>query len=147
MASTLVSKLPPCPKLFDFNSDIFKQFYKSVFINNLHLDLSPVTEDFIFSELEKLNSNKSTGLDNIVLSVLLRYTISDCPLGIFKLFFLQGSLKMEQKPITYLVNLSIFSGVVPEDMKVARVCPVFKKNSRLDVGNYRPIRILIIYNI
>jgi hypothetical protein len=39
---------------------------KSVLVNNLHLDLlSPVTEDFIFSELEKLNPNKSTGLDNI----------------------------------------------------------------------------------
>lgn len=51
-----------------------------------------------------------------------------------------------QKPITYLVNLSISSGVVPEDMKVARarVCPIFKKNSRSDVGNYRPVSILII---
>jgi hypothetical protein len=61
VASTLVSKLPPCPILFDFNSDIFKQFYKSVLVNNLHQDSSPVTEDFIFSELEKLNPNKSTG--------------------------------------------------------------------------------------
>jgi hypothetical protein len=42
------------------------------------------------------------------------------------------------------INLSISSGVVPEDMKVARVCPIFKKNSRLDVVNYRPISILII---
>ena len=114
MASTLVSKLPPCPKLFDFNSDIFKQFYKLVLENNLHLDLSPVTE------LEKLNPNKSTGLGNIDGACVL------------------------QKPITYLVNLSLSSGVVPEDMKVARVCPIFKKNSRLDVGNYRPVSILII---
>jgi hypothetical protein len=29
-------------------------------------------------------------------------------------------------------------------MKVARVYPIFKKNSRLDVGNYRPVSILII---
>jgi len=106
--------LPPCPKLFDFNSDIFKQFYKLVLENNLHLDLSPVTE------LEKLNPNKSTGLGNIDGACVL------------------------QKPITYLVNLSLSSGVVPEDMKVARVCPIFKKNSRLDVGNYRPVSILII---
>jgi hypothetical protein len=127
VASTLVSKLPPCPKLFDFNSDIFKQFYKSVLVNNLHLDLlSPVTEDFIFSELEKLNPNKSTGLDNIPAR------------------FLKDGACVLQKPITYLVNLSISSGVVPEDMKIARVCPIFKKNSRLDVVNYRPISILII---
>ena len=125
--STLVSKLPPCPKLFDFNSDIFKQFYKSVLVNNLHLDLlSPVTEDFIFSELEKLNPNKSTGLDNIPAR------------------FLKDGACVLQKPITYLVNLSISSSVMPEVMKVARVCPIFKKNSRSDVGNYRPVSILII---
>lgn len=29
-------------------------------------------------------------------------------------------------------------------MKQARVCPIFKKNSRLDVGNYRPVSILVI---
>jgi hypothetical protein len=39
-----------------------------------------------------------------------------------------------------LANLSISSGVVPKEMKVARVCPIFKKNSRLDVGNNRPVR-------
>ena len=116
--------MPPCPKLFDFNS--LNSFINKFFVNNLHLDLSPVTEDFIFRELEKLNPNKSTGLDNIPAR-----------------FLKDGACEL-QKPITYLVNLSISSGAVPEDMKVARVGPIFKKSSRLDVGNYRPIRVLII---
>jgi hypothetical protein len=29
-------------------------------------------------------------------------------------------------------------------MKLARVCPIFKANSRFDVGNNRPVSILII---
>lgn len=29
-------------------------------------------------------------------------------------------------------------------MKTARVCPIFKKNSRLEVGNYRPVSILVV---
>jgi len=33
---------------------------------------------------------------------------------------------------------------VPEDLKSARVVPIFKKHDKLSVGNYRPISILNI---
>ena len=38
--------------------------------------------------------------------------------------------------------MSITTNVVPDELKVARVTPLHKKNSKLDVGNYRPISIL-----
>ena len=41
-------------------------------------------------------------------------------------------------------NLSITTNTVPEEFKCARVRPLFKKNSRSDVGNYRPVSILCI---
>ncbi len=44
----------------------------------------------------------------------------------------------------YTVNLSITTNVVPDAFKCARVKPLFKKNSRLDEGNYRPVSILCI---
>ncbi|XP_052237992.1 histone-lysine N-methyltransferase EHMT2-like [Dreissena polymorpha] len=34
--------------------------------------------------------------------------------------------------------MSIDSDVVPDDMKAARVTPIYKKSSPLEVGNYRP---------
>ena len=40
--------------------------------------------------------------------------------------------------------MSINSGIVPDEMKFARVGPFFKKNSQLDVSNYRPVSILSI---
>ena len=43
-----------------------------------------------------------------------------------------------------IVNLSMTSEVVPSLMKEARVTPLFKKGSRLDCGNYRPVSILNI---
>ena len=46
--------------------------------------------------------------------------------------------------ITSIVNLSITSGTVPDDMKVARVKPLYKKNSSLEAGNYRPVSILSV---
>ena len=42
------------------------------------------------------------------------------------------------------MNVSITTNVVPKEFKAARVRPLFKKNSRLDVGNYRPVSILCI---
>ena len=43
-------------------------------------------------------------------------------------------------PITAIINQSILSGKVPNSMKHARVKPaLFKKNSPLDVGNYRSV--------
>ena len=41
-------------------------------------------------------------------------------------------------PLTHVINLSITQGVVPDDLKSARVVPLFKKNDKTEVGNYRP---------
>ena len=45
-------------------------------------------------------------------------------------------------PLTYLINLSISSGSVPDDIKMARVIPIYKSDCRSTFNNYRPISIL-----
>ena len=40
--------------------------------------------------------------------------------------------------------MSIDTNSVPDEMKFAKVKPLFKKGSRLDAGNYRPVSILPI---
>ena len=47
------------------------------------------------------------------------------------------------KPITYLVNLTISTGLIPSEWKDARVTPIFKSGARSDVNNYRPISVLL----
>ena len=88
--------------------------------------LQPVTENFVFKELKCLNVTKSTGLDNISAR-----------------FFKDGAPVLKT-PITAIINQSIQSGIVPDEMKEARVIPIYKKNSPLEVGNYRPVSILCI---
>lgn len=46
--------------------------------------------------------------------------------------------------VTYLITLSIVSGIVLDDMKINNVCPIYKKNRRLDGGNNRHVSILVI---
>ena len=40
--------------------------------------------------------------------------------------------------------MSIETGIVPDELKSAIVKPLFKKGSRLEVGNYRPVSLLCI---
>ena len=47
-------------------------------------------------------------------------------------------------PSTYIINMSITSGEVSDELKSARVKPLFKKNYRSEVGNYRPVSILYV---
>jgi len=44
--------------------------------------------------------------------------------------------------LNYLLNFSIYCGAFPSDLKVATVIPLFKKGSKLDINNYRPISML-----
>ena len=46
------------------------------------------------------------------------------------------------QPLSYIFNLSFSSGVHPDILKLAKTIPVFKKDSRLQVSNYRPISLL-----
>ena len=46
------------------------------------------------------------------------------------------------EPLACLVNDSFVSGNFPEELKLARITPVFNKGSRFDIDNYRPISVL-----
>ena len=44
--------------------------------------------------------------------------------------------------LTFIFNFSVITKIFPDDLKVAKVAPVFKKGQRDDFGNYRPISVL-----
>ena len=44
--------------------------------------------------------------------------------------------------LTYIFNLSLEIGRFPDALKVAKVTPLYKKGSKDDPGNYRPISVL-----
>ena len=45
-------------------------------------------------------------------------------------------------PITHVMNLSIIDGVVPTELKVAKVVPIYKSGDRRLINNYRPVSVV-----
>lgn len=80
----------------------------------------PVMYNFVFKELSKLNTPKTTGLDGI-------------PAGILK-----DGASVLTAPMNHMINLSLSSETVPDTWK----SPIYKKQTRTDAGNYRPGSIL-----
>ena len=44
--------------------------------------------------------------------------------------------------LTLIINQTITTGIFPNQLKIAKVVPIFKKNVQTDVKNYRPISVL-----
>ena len=71
------------------------------------------------------------------------------------LSIIKRSICSVSSPLTHIVNLSITHGIVPDDLKIALVIPIFKSGDKALFSNYRPISVLpcfskflerIIYN-
>ena len=50
------------------------------------------------------------------------------------------------KPLAHIVNTSFMTGIVPSQLKIAKVIPVFKKGDPNCIENYRPITILSCFS-
>ena len=46
------------------------------------------------------------------------------------------------KPFQYICNLSFEKGVVPRQMKIAKVVPLYKSGNKSEFNNYRPVSLL-----
>ena len=71
------------------------------------------------------------------------------------LSIIKRSICSISSPLTHIVNLSITHGIVSDELKIARVIPIFKSGDKALFSNYRPISVLpcfskflerIIYN-
>ena len=45
-------------------------------------------------------------------------------------------------PLSQIINLSFSTGTFPEKLKTSKTIPIFKKGSKLEAANYRPILLL-----
>ena len=86
--------------------------------------LQPTDKEKIANIISSFNSNKASWPNSI-------------PYRIFVL------LKTEiSKQLADLFNLSFKTGVSPSVLKTGKLIPIFKKDSKIDYSNYRPILLL-----
>lgn len=116
----------------------FANYFKSTFqpsnifgpVNNRdsmsynNFSVTEISEDEVFLKIKNLKSNNTAGPDSIP-----AFLIKDC-VGIFS------------KPLTYLYNIILSTQTFPDHWKVSKIIPLFKKDDKSVIENYRPISLL-----
>src|SRR2546425_2853098 len=64
----------------------------------------------------------------------------------FNLELVKSNAPIFAHPLTYIYNLSLYTGIVPIRFKIAKVIPIFKKDDEKIPSNYRPISLLSVFN-
>ena len=100
------------------NLNKLKEFIDSKLPTTVQLTIPPVSQDYVFESLSKLDPQKSTGLDGVSSKIL------------------KLSATVIASRLTSIFKRSITTGVFPLQWKKARITPVFKSGSHADEKNY-----------
>ena len=84
----------------------------------------PVLETEVISIIKSLKSKNTTGYDGISNKIL------------------KHCAHIIRKPLTYICNRSLTTGIFSERCKFAIVRPIYKKGGYNEMNNYRPISLL-----
>ena len=91
---------------------------------NEKFSFQPVPEDLVHESILSLDGSKVT-------------PVGDIPADILK-----STVDMHLPFITKIINISFENGCFSDELKLAEVSPIFKKNGDLDKENFRPVSIL-----
>ena len=113
---------PNLAKMIPPSTSSFRSFLSGSFINSIFLE--PTTEHEISEICASFRAGTSAGSDQVTIDVV------------------KQTINLIIAPLTHIMNLSLSSGLVPEQMKVARVIPLFKSGTLSLFTNYRPVSAL-----
>jgi len=92
--------------------------------NNNSMFIEPVDENEMVKTVSKLKNKTSTDYDDMSMEMVKSIINFIC------------------KPLCHICNLSFNSGIFPDNMKIAKVIPLFKAGERNSFNNYRPVSLL-----
>ena len=100
-----------------------KKYYENINLDGKSFSFRPTTQASVLKLLEEVNPSKSAGIDNLAGK------------------FLKEGAPALASPITDLCNLSILSSF-PDDCKIAKLKPLYKKEAKTKPKNYKSISLL-----
>ena len=103
-----------------------RSFLNGGFINSFFLQSA--SEQEVTEICSSFRSGTAPGYDSISMNVV------------------KESFNLICAPLTYIINLSLNSGLVPQEMKIARVIPLFKSGDKSLFTNYRPVSVLPVFS-
>jgi hypothetical protein len=92
--------------------------------NPNNISFYPVSEEEVVKTVNELKSSSSAGFDKITVK------------------FLKDNINLLLPHLVNMINDSFKNNKFPDELKLARVLPIFKKGSKICMTNYRPISIL-----
>ena len=123
LADGLQEKLPKGPT--NFTSQTTKNFYAKNSCNVFNdFEFSNVSEEDFKKILLSLDTSKAAGMDQIPAKLL------------------RDGAEVLALPLRKIINLSIKLSTFPEESKIAKLKPIFKKGAKTDSKNCRPISLL-----
>ena len=108
------------------DDNLFKRYLKNPANQSMFLYKTNVKE--ISDTINRLKDTYSSGHDE------------------FSSKFIKLSAPLLAPALEKIFNLAMSTGTYPDDLKIAKVIPIFKKGSTTSVNNYRPISILSTIN-
>jgi len=103
----------------DINPTVFPPNPIAFSLNN-----SPVTVTEIIEATTQLQSKKSEDMNGL------------------SMFFIKKFINILAYPLYHVIYKSFETGIVPSQLKIAKIVPIFKSGDRLSPNNYRPISLL-----
>ena len=95
--------------------------------NQFNFSIAHISNEEVLDIVNSL-SNKATGPYRVPLKLLI--LISDLII----------------RPLSNIINMSLFSGIYTDKLKIVKVIPIHKGGSTQDLNNFRPISLLSIFD-
>ena len=112
-------------RMSSFSNHPSIQMIKDKYQNSFNFKFELVSTDQVIKFIDEIDCNKSSS--------------GDIPAKIIKI-----AKEEIAEPITNCINSSIPTGTFPDELKIADINPVFKKEDQNDKTNYRRISLLLL---